>query len=245
MNKQRYHVLDFLRGFLFINMAAYHFLYDWTFIFGQSFPFMHTHNAYIWQQLICSGFILLAGICSTLSRHPAKHGMRIFLCGILITLVTSIATPDEQILFGILHFTGLAYLLTALLAPCICKIPKLHFALLSLGLFAFTRGIYYGYLGIFQYELITLPDTLYQYPGLFLIGLPAAGFSSADYFPLIPWLFLFWFGYASSSALFNSRLFTGIQHWHLPGITWIGRHTLGLYMLHQPVIFGVLWLLFH
>lgn len=243
--RKRYSVLDFVRGFLLINMAAYHFLYDWVYLFGQSCSFMHTQYAFFWQQLICSGFILLAGSCSTLSRNPAKHGMRIFLCGMLITVVTTIITPDEQILFGILHFTGLAYMITALMQPVISKTPKLFFFLASLGLFAFTRGIYYGYLGFFLCELFTLPDTLYQYPGLFLFGLPSAGFSSADYFPLIPWLFLFWTGYTICPVLFKSRGFRYVQHWNLPPVNWIGRHTLLLYMLHQPVIFGILWLFFH
>ena len=107
--RKRYPVLDCLRGILLLNMIAYHFLYDWVYIFGQNCTFMHTRYAFIWQQIICSGFILLAGCCSTLSRHAAKHGIRIFLCGMLITLVTTIAAPNEQILFGILHFTGLAY----------------------------------------------------------------------------------------------------------------------------------------
>ncbi|MBQ5682521.1 MAG: DUF1624 domain-containing protein, partial [Peptococcaceae bacterium] len=198
----------------------------------------------IWQQIICSGVILLAGCCSTLSRHAAKHGIRIFLCGMLITLVTTIATPDEQILFGILHFTGLAYLITALLKPWLIKIPTPVFFAAALSLFAFTRGIYYGYLGVFLHELFPLPDFLYQYPGLFLIGLPSPDFASADYFPLIPWLFLFWTGCSIAPALFKSRSFDLIQHWHLPGLNWIGRHTLVLYMLHQPLVFGVLWLIF-
>ncbi|MBQ2119806.1 MAG: DUF1624 domain-containing protein [Peptococcaceae bacterium] len=95
--RKRYPVLDCLRGILLLNMIAYHFLYDWVYVFGQNCTFMHTRYAFIWQQIICSGFILLAGCCSTLSRHAAKHGIRIFLCGMLITLVTTIATPDEQI----------------------------------------------------------------------------------------------------------------------------------------------------
>ncbi len=243
-NKQRYHVLDLLRGILFINMAAYHFLYDWVYIFGQPFAFMGTQGAYIWQQIVCSGFILLAGFCCSLSRKPAKNGVKIFLCGLLVTLVTAIATPDERILFGILHFMGLAYIITAGLAPLLHNIPRRVLAVVSLVLFAFTRGIYYGYFGIFQIELIPLPDSLYQYPVLFLIGLPDAGFSSGDYFPLVPWLFLFWLGYAIAPAVRKSNWFYTIAHWQLPLCNWIGRNCLVLYMLHQPVIFGLLTLLF-
>ncbi len=243
-SRPRYHLLDLLRGFLFINMAAYHFLYDWVFIFGQNCPFMYTQGAYIWQQTVCSGFILLAGFCCTLSRKPAKNGIKIFLCAILVTVVTWIVTPQERILFGILHFMGLAYLITAGLMPLFKKIPNGILFTISLILFAFTRGIYYGYLGIFQIELIPLPDSLYQYPLLFLIGLPDASFVSGDYFPLVPWLFLFWTGCAIATTVKQSRLFKQISYWQFPIFNWMGRNCLILYMLHQPIIFGVLSVIF-
>lgn len=244
MRQKRYLVLDLLRGFLLLNMIAYHFLYDWVYLFQQSCPFMYTTGAYLWQQAICCGFILLAGCCCTLSRHPAKRGISIFLCGLLVTAVTWLVTPQERILFGILHFIGLAYLITALLQPLLAKIPRTTLLLLSLFLFVWTRGIYYGYLGILQYKLMTLPDLLYQCPLLFPIGLPDSSFSSSDYFPLIPWLFLFWVGYAAGPALRNNKVFQRIQHWQLPILNWIGRNTLPLYLLHQPVLFLSLSLMF-
>lgn len=243
MSRPRLQILDLGRGLLFLNMAAYHALYDWTFIFGHPCPFMHSHSAYLWQQSICYGFILLAGCCSTLSRNPAKHGLQILGCGLLITVVTRLALPQEQILFGILHFTGSAYLLTALLKPLLAALPARPMLWASLALFLATRGIYYGYLGILEYPIWTVPAQCYQWPWLFPLGLPAADFASSDYFPLIPWFFLFAVGYWGGPLLLRSRPFALIQHWRLPALNWIGRNTLPLYMLHQPVIYGALWLL--
>lgn len=242
--QQRYHILDLLRGFLLLNMIAYHFLYDWVYLFQQSCPFMQTSGAYLWQQAICCGFILLAGCCCTLSRHPAKRGITIFLCGLLVTAVTWLVTPQERILFGILHFMGLAYLITALLQPLLSRIPPMLLGMLSLLLFSFTKGIYFGYLGFFQYKFIMLPESLYQCPWLFPIGLPNSSFSSSDYFPLVPWLFLFWIGYTAGPALPNNKYFMRVQHWHLPILNWIGRNTLVLYLLHQPILFLILSQLF-
>lgn len=242
--KSRLHVLDLLRGILFLNMAAYHFLYDWVFLFGQSCPFMNTQAAFLWQQMICSGFILLAGCCCTLSRNPAKHGVQILGCGLVITLVTVFITPQEQILFGILHFTGLAYLITACLRPIASKLPALPACAVAFLLFAFTKGIYYGYLGFLHTPLWYLPDWLYQFPMLFILGLPTPDFYSGDYFPLIPWFFLFLVGYFGGPAVLKSKPFAKIQQWYLPPFNWIGRRTLFLYMLHQPVIFGALSLYF-
>lgn len=241
----RFHILDLLRGFLFLNMAAYHFLYDWVFLFGQHCTFMYSQQAYLWQQLICSGFILLAGCCCTLSHRPAKHGLQILCCGLLITAVTALAMPQERILFGILHFTGLAYLLTALLRPVFRTLPAWPMLLLSALLFVVTKGIYYGYLGILHHALWQLPAQCYQSAWLFPLGLPNADFFSGDYFPLIPWYFLFAVGYWGGPLLLRSKLFASIQHWRLPVLNWMGRHTLVLYLLHQPVIYGILLLLFH
>ena len=245
MSRPRFQILDLLRGFLFLNMAAYHCLYDWVFLFGQPCAFLQSQYAYLWQQLICSGFILLAGCCCTLSRQPAKHGLQILGCGLVITAVTWLIIPQERILFGILHFTGLSYLLTGLLKPVFRSLPAWPMLLLSALLFIVTKGIYYGYLGILHYALWQLPAQCYQSAWLFPLGLPSASFFSGDYFPLIPWFFLFLAGYWGGPLLLQSKLFANIQHWQLPILNWIGRHTLALYMLHQPVIYGFLLLLFH
>lgn len=243
-SRRRFHVLDLLRGFLLLNMAAYHFLYDWVFIFQQPCAFMTSNWAYLWQQAICSGFILLAGCSCTLSRRPARRGRQILLCGLLITVVTVSITPEEQILFGILHFLGLAYLLAALLQPVLQKLPARPMFVLSIVLFACTKGLYYGYLGFFDFAVWSVPDLFYQYQFLFMLGLPGPNFVSSDYFPLIPWLFLFLAGYWAAPGLIRSKWFRSIQHWSLPILNWIGRNTLWLYMLHQPVIYGLLSLLF-
>lgn len=240
----RFHILDLLRGLLFLNMAAYHFLYDWVFIFQQPCAFMTGNRAYVWQQMICSGFILLAGICCTLSHNPARRGLKILLCGLIITVVTLIITPEEQIWFGILHFTGLAYLLTALLQPIFRRLTAWPMFILSLTLFAITKGIYYGYLGFFDIAIWPLSDLLYQYPLLFILGLPGPNFISSDYFPILPWYFLFLCGYSIAPWLFQTKLFANIKHFSLPLLNWTGRNTLLLYMLHQPVIYGFLTLLF-
>ena len=237
---ERYHVLDLLRGLLLINAVLYHGLYDYVYVFDRSCIFMQQHSAYLWQQTICTGFILLAGCSCTLSRNPAKHGSLIFACALLITAVTCIVIPDERILFGVLHLIGLSYLLTAFFKPLLSRLPALPMMCLSLILFLLFKGIYYGYLGIWDYALWYLPEQLYQYPLLFLLGLPDASFFSADYFPLIPWLFLFGVGYFGGPMLLQSRVFYAVRHWKLPVINWIGQHTLFLYMLHQPILYGLL-----
>ena len=57
---QRAAALDMLRGIALIEMIVYHGLYDWVFVFGRTMPFMHSKQAYWWQQSICWLFILLS-----------------------------------------------------------------------------------------------------------------------------------------------------------------------------------------
>ena len=64
-------------------------------------------------------------------------------------------------------------------------------------------------------------------------------FDSADYFGLLPWLFLFWAGYYLHKAVGRRRM-EPLRRPVCPALGWMGRHSLLLYLLHQPVIYGVL-----
>ena len=89
-------------------------------------------------------------------------------------------------------------------------------------------------------HLLALPEGLYRNLFTAWLGFPAEGFVSSDYFGLLPWIFLFWTG------LFLYRLHPGDAKTGLriPGITAMGRHSLLVYLLHQPIIYGVLMLLY-
>lgn len=77
-----------------------------------------------------------------------------------------------------------------------------------------------------------------------VLGFPPAGFYSSDYFPLLPWLFLFWAGYFLHFCMGRARM-EPLRRSVCAPLGWLGRHSLGIYLLHQPVIYGVLLLLFH
>ena len=110
---------------------------------------------------------------------------------------------------------------------------------MSALLFVLTNQVPQGYLGFETLRLCALPKAWYS-PNWFWLGLPdLTKFYSADYFPLIPWLFLFWCG------LFLARLWrprAGLAPRGLRPLALVGRHTLLVYMLHQPVLYGALWL---
>lgn len=148
-----------------------------------------------------------------------------------------------NILFGVLHLIGAAVLLSALLRRFLDRAPALPGAIASFVLFLFLRSVPMGYLGIGELQLFELPRQLYSVPFLFPLGLPGPGFYSADYFPLIPWIFLFWTG------LFLWRFLRPYAEETVRGwpacrpLVWLGRHSLWAYLLHQPVLLGFIFLL--
>ena len=103
-----------------------------------------------------------------------------------------------------------------------------------------------GFLGFEGLRLARLPAALYA-GNWFWLGLPdLSRFSSADYFPLLPWVFLFWCGYFLARCLGPGRLAARMGRAPAPlrPLCAVGRHTLLVYMLHQPVIYGALALWF-
>lgn len=239
-NKGRVRILDVLRGFSLLSMIAFHTTYDLLVFFGWDIPWYYEWPGRLWQQSICWVFILVSGASLHYGRNTLRRGLTVLICAMGLTLVTVVATPGQAIWFGVLHFMGSAMLLVGLLRPVLQRLPEVVGLVASFALFLLLYGLPRGYLGIGPLQLVQLPYGLYAFDWLAPLGFPGPGFVSADYFPLLPWLLLYltgWFGW----ALLKDRAPRGV-----PGknpLEWMGRHSLLIYMLHQPVIFGVLWLL--
>lgn len=243
MTRQRYYLIDALRGFALLNMLAFHFLYDVYVIYGLDFRWPGYPGIVAWERFICVSFIVLSGISLHFSRHAYRRGLIINACGLLITLVTWIFVPEQMILFGVLNCIGCAMLLTQLMRRLLDKINP--FAGLAAGflLFGFFYGLPNGFVGFFGVPLAQVPDFFYTFPPLAVVGLPSPGFFSTDYFPLLPWLFLYIAGFFLWRVILSlrwERFFTQ----RVPVLEVIGRYTLWIYMIHQPVLMGIAYLFF-
>ena len=234
----RYALLDELRGLDLISMILYHACWDLMFLFGIWMDWYAGRTGQLWQQSICWVFILLSGFCVPFGHHTLRRGATVFGAGALVTAVTLFFMPEARVVFGVLTLLGSAMLLTGLLEPLLKKVPPAVGLAASALLFALTCHVEEHFLGFGRFRL-ALPDGLYANNFTAFLGFYPDGFYSADYFPLIPWLFLFWAGYFLHGIIGRKHMEL-LRHSVCPPLGWMGRHSLVLYLLHQPAIFGAL-----
>lgn len=240
MNKQRALLLDSLRGLALVNMIAYHATWDLIYLAGHT-PFWYSDSwGFYWQQGICWTFILLSGFCWSMSHNPLRHGITVSVCGLVVMAVTLIAEPESAIWWGVLSLLGGAGLLMIPLEPVFRRIPAALGAIVSMLCFALSRHAYWGSIGIRGVFLVNLPDWLFLNKLTAFVGFPEPGFTSTDYFPLIPWMFLYFTGYFLYRLLWERIRDAKAFRLSCPPLTWLGQRSLVVYMLHQPVIYGVL-----
>lgn len=200
-------------------MVAIHLIFDLT----ELYPVLNWEYPPIFSFLMNWGgiaFFLISGICVTLGRHHLRRGVVVFGCGMLISAVTVLINA-MPIRFGVLHCLGLCMLLWHLFRRICAK------ALCIIGIALSVLGLLFGF------YTVSVP---YLYP----LGLISPGFESADFFPLLPYFGYFLLGAAFGKRYYKSRksLFSNFPA--LPFFRFCGRHTLLIYLIHQPVLIVVI-----
>lgn len=243
--KRRYGMIDSLRGLALVNMVIFHLCYDLKYVFGLSLNWYAERGVYWWQQCICWGFVLISGFTWNLGRKKVKRGVQIFLAGLLITVVTYLVMPSEQIFFGVLNFIGVCVLLMIPADKFLKKWNPWAGLFVSLVLFGFCKNISAGYLGFFRVPAVRIPEGFYANYFTAILGFPFEGFYSSDYVPLLPGIFMFAAGYFLWNIISEKEEIMdkmGISLW---GLEWFGKNSLWIYMIHQPVLMGILTVLFY
>lgn len=255
--KFRYGLLDSLRGLVLVSMILYHGCWDLVYIFGKDWNWYTGTGAYIWQQSICWSFILLSGFCWSLGRHPVKRGGIVFAGGAAVSLVTILIMPENRVVFGVLTLIGSCMVFMAVLHKGIekmfvfagtgRKISAFAGLAASMGLFALTRNINSGYLGFEECNVLKLPRLFYQGSIMTFLGFTEPGFYSTDYFSFFPWFFLYLAGYFLYHVIKGEKdgklMGTCFEKEFLP-LSFLGRHSLMIYMLHQPLLYGFFEMIF-
>ncbi|MDE6724411.1 MAG: DUF1624 domain-containing protein [Ruminiclostridium sp.] len=242
--KNRVGFLDELRGFAIICMVVYHLMVDLKFVFNVDVPIFFESWFDIIRDVFVGIFISISGIVCNYSRSNVKRGVQCFFIGMIITFVTAFLSPSSPDMFGILHCLGVCMMLYGLGQPIFEKIPAFAGIIINVLIFVFTFNFKSGYTGIYGFFRVKMPDILYSTSVLFPLGFPGKGFTTLDYFPLFPWLFLFIAGAFYGVYVKNGHAPKFFYKTHIPFFAAAGRHSIWIYVLHQPIIYPVLCLIF-
>jgi uncharacterized membrane protein len=231
---QRIWEIDFLRGLAIILMVGYHLLFDLGEFRGvKTFLGFSTNLSTIaWTMahfFFATLFVVLSGTSGTLSRNNVRRGLRLLAVSLAVTAATYVFDPSSTVFFGILQclafsmlIYGAAFVKTR---PAACA----AWGALVIGL------------GVAAPVLRRALEVRFDW--LMPFGIHSPAFSSFDYFPLLPWFGVFLAGAALGKSVYASK--RSLIPWRLP-VTFVniaGRHSLLIYIVHQPVIMGVLYLL--
>lgn len=237
--KQRIHILDEWRGACVVLMVIYHALYT----LGATFFLEPFSTMLSWfepvEPLFAGMFVFLCGVSCRLSRNNLKRGLLLAGVAVLMSVVLWFVMPTMMIWFGILHCLAVCILLYAAIHRLLDRIPVAvgicvcGVLLLVTWWFPWYQG---GLLGVPPLA-IAWPESWRSYKLLMPFGVGTV--YSADYFPLIPWVFCFFGG------AFCGRLSNLLPAWcyrlHSRFLAFTGRHALVIYLLHQPILYGIVY----
>ncbi len=246
--RKRIVLLDELRGLTLISMILYHLMWDLVYVVGISMPWYHSYGAYVWQQSICWTFILLSGFCWSFGRRPLRRGMAVFLCGLAVSAVTLLLGEAYAVRFGVLTLIGSSMLLMVPLDFVLNRaFGRMSSRPLRKGLAVVLTVLCFVLFWQSKKGGGFLPADFPRNLVTAYLGFPPQDFYSTDYFPLVPWFFLYLTGYllhrlwqafdTPDSVCAAVDDFACVLH--MPPLAFLGRHCLLLYMLHQPVLYGI------
>jgi len=222
--------IDALRGLAVVAMVAYHFAFDLAYfrVTAQNFyrdPFwLHSRTA------ILSSFLLIAGISLVLAQSTPQgrarfwiHVGRVAACAVAVTAGSYLVFPRSFIWFGVLHAIALSLVMAR---PLVAR-PWLA---LGIGIAVVIAG-----------NVVASPA--FDSRALGWIGFMTAKPITEDYVPVFPWTGVMLIGIAAGHVLLRHGFAEVAPLARLPAmLRWLGRHSLAVYMLHQPLLFGALWI---
>ena len=245
MKRDRAFELDFLRGLALFFMILMHLAWDLRYSFGiPAFGFIEkSWFSGLLHPIFLVIFVGVSGICCTLSRNNVFRGLKLLAVALALTAGTFIVTfyfgMYCLIIFNVIGLLTVGIFLYALIS-FIEKKAKIrpevtNFILLSLGCYTAILG---HYMRLFDYKvnnILLLPT------GIKMNCIPAQG----DFMPLFPWIGVFFIGCVAGRILYAGKktLFPDAPAWVRTvsrPFAFMGRHSLIVYLVHQPIMYGIL-----
>jgi uncharacterized membrane protein len=235
--QRRYWEIDAARGLAVILMVFFHLMWDLSY-FRVTDVNVFSREWQVFARSIGATFTLLLGLSLALRREREqiaglkgwlpflRRGLWVFGFGMLVTLATYVTIGAGFVVFGILHLQGLALIL----AYPFVRLPASVTGLAALSVFA---------LGSYLNTLVA------PFPWLIWLGVPEQSRAMVDYYPLLPW-----FGAALLGVMVAKLLYpSGVREFNLPAVEdmgsiqllrFLGRHSLVIYLVHQPLLIAAL-----
>ena len=236
---KRIELIDGLRGFAVCLMVLHHLMYDLVEFLGAP-RWLFSCPPIDFLHVIFAGlFILLCGVSSNFSHSNLKRGLKTAAVAAGITLVTCLM--DMDIIWGILHLLAFCMLLYGGAKWLEGKLPQRKKTLPG-----WAAPTVYIVLLLISVYLTGGRRELADSPGgfiLWLLGLGNGPWRSSDYFPILPWVFVFLFGTWLGGPIKDGRFPKWFYEAKMPVFSDIGRHSLIIYIVHQPVLFGIVMLI--
>ena len=232
---RRYMIVDVARGIAIALMFTYHFTFDLNYFGVVAFDFNNDLRWLGFRAAIVSLFCALVGVGLVLGPGRKldwqRYGRRLVAVGTCAALASAgsyFMFPKTFIFFGILHFIFVASLF---------GLAFLRFTWLNLILGA--ALIVFG---------STLKLPFFDQSALQWIGMMTHKPITEDYVPLLPWFGVVLIGMflarrAQAHGWFENFGSVGLRNPFAKLLAFGGRHSLIIYMLHQPIFIGVLTLL--
>lgn len=241
--QKRIFEIDALRGVAILMMSTFHLLFDLTTYFGVNVNIQSGPGFWV-GRLSAILFMLVSGVSSSLGGRQVRRGFMVLGCGLIVTLASIPIMGEYYIRFGILHFFGAAMVLKGLYEMAVKnRTARLVTAALLVPLCFWLGGVV-GTLSV-------------KGPFLLPLGITYPGFVSFDYYPLLPWAGYFCLGIVAGMLVYKNK--RSLLRWSpyteqentagkagaavLRPLCFLGRHSLLVYLLHQPLILAVLFLL--
>ena len=216
-------------------MIIFHFIFD-LILFANFDIVISSGFWWLFARVTALIFIFLVGVSLMISysrvkdlprkeiwKKYTKRGLKIFALGLIITAVTYIFFPQGFIVFGILHFIGISIILAVPFLERKKIVAVVGIAIILIGLYLYSLS--------------------FNFSWLLWLGLRPENFYTFDYFPILPW-----FGAILLGMFFGRKFYFEGRRKLKPGprftklFCFLGRHSLLIYLLHQPILIGIVYL---
>jgi uncharacterized membrane protein len=220
--------IDALRGLSVVLMVIHHLLYDLV-AFAGAPGWLFSNPAFDALHYLFAGvFVFLAGVSSRFSRSNILRGLKTLAAALAVSAATWFV--KQPVWFGILHLLAFCMLFYGLAHTFFERLGRIAAPVIYAAcLVGSALAVRYAWIGGGY---------------LWALGWPGADFRSSDYFPVFPWIFVFLLGTWAGAYIAEGSLPKPFYETRIPVLAPVGRKSLIIYLAHQPILYGLVMLIF-